>query len=432
MENAGNGIFLDFSIPKWASEFRSPARYKVLWGGRGGSKSHTVAKLLLLLGVEKKLRILCLREFQSSMRDSVHKLLCDQIELIGLKHLYEIQQNVILGTNGTEITFEGLRHNANKIRSQEGTDIAWVEEAQTVSKMSWDVLIPTIRKEESEIWITFNPELDTDETYKRFVVSPPKGTIVRKINWDQNPWFPEVLKDEMEHLKNQDYDAYLNVWEGHCKQSLEGAIYAKELRESQFAGRITRVPYSASKPVEVFFDLGWSDNTSIWFVQRIGFEIRVLKSYQNRHQALHHYLSYIQSQQYVVGTIWLPHDAKAKQLGTGLSIEEMARASGYNVRIVPSLSVEDGINALRTIFPSMYFDEENCADGLQALRRYRYKVNQLTGQISREPLHDDASHYADAARYIAVSLHEPKRPKLRLVTDVHTHMPAGETTAWMG
>lgn len=384
---------ISLPIPEWAAELRQPARYKVFFGGRGGAKSHSVAKLLLLLGTEKKIRILCLREFQSSMRDSVHKLLSDQIELMGIQHKYEIQQNIIIGTNGTEITFEGLRHNTNKIRSQEGTDIVWVEEAQTVSKLSWDILIPTIRKDDSEIWITFNPELDTDETYKRFVLNPPKGTIVRKINWNQNPWFPNVLKDEMEHLKNQDYDAYLNVWEGHCKQALEGAIYAKEIREATVAGRICRVPYSVSKPVDVFFDLGWSDNTSLWFVQRIGFEMRVIRSYQNRHQALHHYLHYIQSQQYIIGTLWLPHDARAKQLGTGLSIEEMARASGYQVKIVPSLSVEDGINAVRTVFPSMYFDEENCADGIQSLRRYRYKVDQLTGQTSREPMHDEASHY---------------------------------------
>ena len=364
------------------------------------------------------------------MRDSVHKLLCDQIELMGLRDFYEIQQNIIIGTNGTEITFEGLRHNTNKIRSQEGADIAWVEEAQTVSKLSWDILIPTIRKDESEIWISFNPELDTDETYKRFVVNPPKGAIVRKINWDQNPWFPSVLKDEMKHLKNVDYDAYLNVWEGHCKQALEGAIYARELREAQFAGRITKVPYSASKSAEVFLDLGWSDNTSLWFVQRVGFELRVIKSYQNRHQALHHYLQYIQKQQYVIGTIWLPHDARAKQIGTGMSVEEMTKAAGYNVKIVPMLSVDDGINALRTIFPTIYFDEEDCADGLQALRRYRYKVDSLTGQISREPLHDDASHYADALRYMSIALHEPKQRKIPKMMEAFRESMVN-ATGWM-
>ena len=409
-----------------------PSRYKVLYGGRGSGRSWGCARALLIQGREKPHRILCAREFQSSILESVHALLSQQIELLGFKNDYEVQQTSIMGKNGTEFIFAGLRHNVNKIKSMEGISRVWVEEAQTVSKLSWDTLIPTIRLDDSEIWMTFNPELDTDETYKRFVVSPPKNSVVVKMNWSDNPWFPPVLKQEKDDLKERDYDAYLNVWEGNCKQTLEGAIYAKELREAQFAGRITKVPYSASKPVEVFFDLGWSDNTSLWFVQRVGFELRVIKSYQNRHETLQHYLKYIQSQKYVIGTLWLPHDAKAKQLGTGMSIEEMAKASGYNVRITPMLSVEDGINALRTVFPTMYFDEENCADGLQALRHYRYKVDPLTGQFSREPLHDENSNYADSARYIAVSMHEPKARKIPKMMEAFRESMVSGATGWLG
>lgn len=407
-----------------------PSRYKVLYGGRGSGRSWGCARALLIQGLNSPHRILCAREFQSSILESVHALLSQQITMLGFQDYYEIQQTSITGKNGTEFIFAGLRHNVQKIKSMEGITRVWIEEAQTVSKFSWDTLIPTVRKDDSEIWMSFNPELDTDETYKRFVANPPANAIVVKMNWNDNPWFPEVLKQEKDDLKLRDPDAYLNVWEGHCKQALEGAIYARELRESTFAGRITKVPYSASKPVDVFFDLGWSDNTSMWFVQRVGFEIRVIRSYQNRHQALHHYLQYIQSQKYVIGTIWLPHDARAKQIGTGMSVEEMAKASGYNVKIVPMLGVEDGINALRTIFPTMYFDEGNCADGIQALRRYRYKVDNLTGQTSREPLHDDSSHYADAARYIAVGMHEPKAKKSRIIMDAAKYI-MGESTGWM-
>jgi phage terminase large subunit len=126
-----------------------------------------------------QLRVLCAREFQSSIRDSVHKLLCDQIKDLGLDSFYRIEQSAIFGMNGTEFSFEGIRHNVNKIKSYEGVDIAWVEEAQTTSKSSWETLIPTIRKEGSEIWVTFNPELDTDETYKRFVLKPPPGRSSR-------------------------------------------------------------------------------------------------------------------------------------------------------------------------------------------------------------------------------------------------------------
>jgi len=413
-----------------------PSRYKVLYGGRGSGRSWGCARALLILGIQDPQRILCAREFQSSIQESVHALLSQQIDLLGLQEYYEVQQSTIIGkagsdAYGTEFIFAGLRHNVNKIKSMEKVKRVWIEEAQTVSKLSWDTLIPTIRIDDSEIWMTFNPELDTDETYRRFVSSPPKNATVIKMNWNDNPWFPQVLEQERIDLKERDYDAYLNVWEGHCKQALEGAIYAKELREAQFAGRITKVPYSASKSVEVFFDLGWSDNTSLWFVQRVGFELRVIKSYQNRHETLLHYLQYIQSQKYVIGTLWLPHDARAKQLGTGMSIEEMAKASGYNVRIAPRLSVEDGINALRTVFPTMYFDEENCADGLQALRHYRYKVDSLTGQFSREPLHDENSNYADSARYIAVSMYEPKARKIPIMMEASRDSMTS-ATGWLG
>ena len=140
------------------------SRYRVLWGGRGSGKSWGAARALLIKGVQKPIRVLCAREFMSSMRDSVHKLLCDQIIELGLTDFYEITQSSIRAKNGTEFSFIGLKNNVANVKSYEGVDICWVEEAQTVSRLSWDVLIPTIRKEGSEIWITFNPLLETDDT----------------------------------------------------------------------------------------------------------------------------------------------------------------------------------------------------------------------------------------------------------------------------
>lgn len=386
-----------------------PSRYKILYGGRGSGKSWGIARALLILGAQKRLRILCAREFQNSITDSVHKLLSDQIEDMGLSGIYEIQKTTILGKNGTEFIFSGLRHNVDSLKSKEGIDIVWVEEAHMVSGYSWDKLIPTIRQENSEIWVSFNPELETDETYQRFVVNPPVAAIVQKVNWRDNPWFPDVLHQEKDDLRVKNPDAYLNVWEGHCRQTLDGAIYAREMRDAQESGRICRVPYDATKPVSVFADLGWADHTSLLFFQKIGLEYRCLRSEQDRQKPWPHYLTLIQSFGYVIEGIWLPHDARAKQLGTGKSIEELTRASGFPVRIVPNLSVEDGINALRTIFPQIYWDEKLCADGLQALRRYRYEVDPVTNQFSRKPLHDDASHYADAARYFAVGMREGQK-----------------------
>lgn len=409
-----------------------PKRYKVAWGGRGSAKSWSIARALLIIAAQKTKRILCAREFQNSITDSVHKLLSDQIAALGLDDQYEIQKTTIIcRATGSEFIFSGLRHNVDSLKSKEGIDIVWVEEAQMVSAFSWDKLIPTIRKEGSEIWISFNPELETDETYKRFVLNPPTESVVEKINWRDNPWFPEVLRQEKDDLKARDIDAYLNVWEGNCRQTLDGAIYANEMRKAQEDSRICRVPYDGAKPVSVFVDLGWADHTSLWFVQKIGMEYRALRSVQDRQKPWPHYLGLVQSFGYIIEGIWLPHDAQAKQLGTGLSIEEITRSSGMPVRIVPRLSVEDGINALRTIFPQVWWDEKLCEDGLSALRRYRYEVDKVTGQFSKTPLHDDASHFADAARYFAVGMRDGVKSK-RPPPLAKMSSAAGMSQGWMG
>lgn len=404
----------------------SPKRYKVLYGGRGGAKSWGIARALLIMGAERPLRILCAREVQQSIKDSVYQLLQDQIQSLHLTSFYESTRDEIRGINGTLFLFAGLKHNIASIRSKEGIDIVWVEEAQVVSNSSWDGLIPTIRKEQSEIWLSFNPELDTDPTYIRFVLKPPTNSWVEKVGWQDNPWFPDVLRQEKDDLEARDTDAFLNVWEGHCRQMLEGAIYARELRDAQAASRICTVPYDPLKPVDVFCDLGWSDNTSLWFIQRVGFEYRALKSYQNSQQPWSHYLQMIQAQGYVIGTLWLPHDARAKSLATGRTIQEISLAAGFRVQIVPNISIEDGINAARMVFPNTYIDAEKCADGIQALRRYRYDVDPDTKQFSRKPLHDDASHYADGWRYFAVAMKDGTVAKRTV-----PKLSGATATAWM-
>ncbi|SOD42381.1 PBSX family phage terminase large subunit [Nitrosovibrio sp. Nv4] len=385
-----------------------PARYKVLYGGRGGAKSWGVARALLIQAAASPLRILCAREFQNSIVESVHHLLQSQIASLGLDSFYEIQNATIKGANGSEFVFAGLRNNVTKIKSFEGVDRVWVEEAQTVSKTSWEVLIPTIRKNGSEIWLTFNPELDSDETYQRFVAKPPSDAVVVKINWDDNPWFPETLQKEKDELKARDPDAYQNIWEGNCRVTLDGAIYAKELRQAQEEGRIGRAPYDAAKQVQTFWDLGFADNTSIWFAQSIGAELRLIDYYSNNQMPLNHYIGVLQNKGYIYGTDYLPHDARAKTLSTGRSVEELMVSAGRKVQIVPNLSIFDGINAARTVFNRCYFDEQKCAEGLQSLRHYRFEVDKDTKQFSGRPLHDYHSHAADAFRYFAVAIEEDK------------------------
>jgi phage terminase large subunit len=372
-----------------------------------------VARALLVKGAKSPMRFLCAREFQTSIKDSVHKLLTDQIFALGLESFYEITQNSIRGKNGTEFAFVGLKNNIANIKSFEGVDLCWVEEAQTVSKLSWNVLIPTIRKDKSEIWITFNPELETDETFQRFVVSPPQNAVVQKINWSDNPWFPETLELERQALKNRDIEAYNTVWEGICRQTIDGAIFAKEMTMAEIEGRITKVPYDATKPVHAIFDLGWADNTACWLMQFIGQELHFIRYFEDNQKTITYYLQEMQKFGYLYDTLWLPHDAAAKSLGTGRSIEEIVRAAGFKVQMLDRVPIADSINAARTIFNKCYFDRENTTDGLNCLRHYQYDVDVETGAFSQKPLHNIYSHGADAFRYVGLMVNEPRKPKPR-------------------
>ena len=389
------------------------ARYRVLYGGRGGSKSWNIARALLLKGCEQKIRVLCAREYQTSIKDSVHKLLCDQIFALGIEAHYEITERSLRGTNGTEFIFVGVKNNTNNVKSIEGIDVCWVEEAQSVTANSWNVLVPTIRKADSEIWISFNPELPTDETWKRFVINPPENAVVQKINWSDNPYFPEVLDLERRALQGRDIEAYNNVWEGIPRQTVNGAIFAKEVTMAELEGRICNVPYDASKPVHAIFDLGWADQTAVWLLQFVGQETRLIRYFEDSQQTISHYMAKLQSFGYMYDTIWLPHDAKAKSLGTGKSIEEIVRATGMKVQILDRVPVADSINAARTIFSKCYFDRQNTEEGLQCLRHYRYDVDPDTKMFSPKPLHDEYSHGADAFRYIGLMINEPKKAPIQ-------------------
>jgi phage terminase large subunit len=395
-----------------------PKRHKVLYGGRGAGRSWGCARALLLIGAQRPIRVLCAREFQNSISDSVHALLRDQISNLGLDHIYDVQMARIITRPGalaegqTSFVFEGIRNNTSRIKSYEGIDYCWVEEANKVSRNSWEILLPTIRKENSEIWITFNPELETDYTYQRFVLNPSDDSFVCKMTWRDNPWVPEVLLKEKDDLEKRDYDAYLNVWEGYTRQVLEGAVFAKELQRTTADGRITHVPWNYETPVDTFWDLGRRDMTGIWFAQRVGFQYRILEYFEDSGKDIQYYLRRLQNREYTYGTHWLPHDAKSKQLGTQRTIEQVVRAVYSGVHVVKRIGQKaNAINAARLVFPNCWFDERKCQDGLNRLRHYRYRV--IDGQLSDEPLHDDSSNAADAFMTMAQSIRE-HRPKNKL------------------
>lgn len=349
-------------------------------------------------GVETPIRVLCAREFQSSLDESVQQLLRGQIEALGLGDFYDAQREVVRGLNGTQFGFEGLRRNVKNLKGWEGADYCWVEEADVITGDSLDILTPTIRKDGSEIWFSLNPTLEDDPVYKRFVLADYPDCIKCEVNWRDNPWFPVVLRKEMEHDKATDPDKYLHVWEGKCKRSLEGAVYADELRKADEESRITDVPYYDGKPVDTFWDLGYRDSTAIWMIQQVGLQTRCINYLEGSQKMLADYVRDLQKLPYVWGTDYLPHDAAAKELGSGVSLQEQISAMNRRVAIVPRVGqVSSGIEATRQIFGSLWFDRAKCAAGVNQLRRYRYVTNS-SNVTGREPIHDASSHAADALR----------------------------------
>src|SRR3990167_5358556 len=199
-------------MPQKAQEvIASKARNKILFGGRGGGKSYAFADALIGKALYNRLRILCTREMQNSIRDSVHKLLSDRITALGFDDYFVVQKDSIQSRIGSEFIFKGLRHNISEIKSTEGIDICWVEEAERVSENSWTVLIPTIRKENSEIWVSFNPEDENSATYTRFIKNPPPDCKSEHLTYRDNEFFPDVLRREMEYDKRIDPDKYEHV-----------------------------------------------------------------------------------------------------------------------------------------------------------------------------------------------------------------------------
>ena len=359
---------------------------------------------MLIKGAQKPIRILCTREIQKSIKNSVHKLLSDQIQSLGLGAFYTVTQTEIRGANGTEFLFNGLSdQTAESIKSFESVDIVWVEEAQTVSKRSWDILTPTIRKQDSEIWMSLNPELDTDETYVRFIASPPPDSWVCKMNYTENPWFNDTLEKERAHAEASMSKAdYENIWLGVCRPAVSGAIYADEIADSFEKGRVCRVPYESKFPVHVIFDLGWNDKMAIILAQRHLSEIRVLEYIEDSHKTLDWYSAKLREKGWNWGKVWLPHDGAHGDYKTGKSAQQIMQELGWQVNIIPVSPVEAGIRLTRQTLPRIYFDKDGTQRLLECLRRYRRNLPTTTNEPGA-PVHDEYSHGADCARYMCLS-----------------------------
>lgn len=428
-------------------------RYKILEGGRGSGKSENIAQALIMLGAEETQIILCTREVQQSIRDSVHSTLKQWISKLEFddgtpySDFYVAKETYIRGKNGTEFIFSGLS-NIDSLKSISQVRRCWVEEGQTVRKSSWEKLIPSIRWEDkdrgehffygangaieslpglvSEIIVSYNPELPTDETYMRFHVNPPKTACVIQMNWRDNPWFPNVLRVEMEDLKEKNHEDYMHVYEGEPRTTVSGAIYGKEMKAATESARICNVPYNQALPVHTIWDLGFGDKTAIWFCQPYDGWYNFIDYHEGEGLIIADYLIELQNRRYLYDTDYLPFDALDtiihKRLagnvtlsvpaspGKQKSIEQIMRDAKRNVRLVAKVPIRDRINAARTIFPQCRFDAEKCADGIQALRHFQWgPVDEKLGTITgREPLHNWASHAAEAFTRAGQALQMPK------------------------
>jgi len=382
--------------PAFRELFR-PARYKVYYGGRGGAKSWAVARALLLKGVEKRIRVLCAREYQTSIADSVHKLLKEQIEDMGISHCYEVQKTRIVGTNGTEFIFKGLHHKVQEIKSTEGVDLCWVEEAESVSAESWDVLIPTIRKEDSEIWVTFNPREKEDPTYRRFIDFPPPNAVVKKVSWRDNPWFPDTLREEKDFKLREDPEGYGHVWEGEVRTISDAVVLKGKYRIESF---------ETPSGVRFYMGADWGFSRDPTTLIRCFVAGRSL---------------YVDHEAYAVGCDIdktpdlfdkVPESRKWPVYADPARPETISYMSRSGFKIYGakkwSGSVEDGITFLRS-FETIVI-HERCKHTAEEARLYRFKVDEAGKPLP--VLVDGNNHCIDAIRYALGNLIKGRSGKI--------------------
>lgn len=433
----GPTVNIKIELPQRFHFLLEPHPYKVGHGGRDGLKSWSFADAILALGGAKQLRIVCGRQVMKSLADSVHKLLSDRIEALALDSFYRIIENKIRGANGTEITYAGLSdQTADSIKSFEGVNIFWVEEAQNVTESVWKILLPTIRAENSEVWISFNPDLADDPTYQRWVVNPPPGTVVRKTTYEYTKACG-FFTDKMEALRAHDEktlptEEYRNIWLGEPRTTVAGAIYAREIIQCIEEGRIRPIPYDPRLPVHTIWDLGWNDAMSIIMVQKpVPSALNVINYLEDTFLTYAQYVADLNALRYTWGDDWLPHDGKNKDPKAGMSAKQVLEGLGRRVKIIggkddhaQALGVEEGIRAARMMFPRVYIDNSvrKRATGylgaqrlVDCLKRYRRSVPVKTGEPST-PVHDAYSHAADAWRGLATIVDRIKNDGERKVT----------------
>lgn len=395
-----------------------PARYKGVYGGRGSGKSHFFGELLVeTCQADRGTLAVCIREAQRTLAQSSKRLIEGKIASLGLGHGFKFFSDKIETPGDGLIIFRGLQdHTADSIKSLEGFRIAWIDEAQSLSARSLALLRPTIRAKDSELWASWNPRRKSDAIDDFLRGRRPEGALVVKANWRDNPWFPEVLEEERLLDQKLYPERYDHIWEGEYARAFEGAYFAALLSEARAQGRIGKVSADPLLPLRAFIDIGGAgaaaDAFTIWIVQWVGNEIRVLDYYESVGQVLAFHVNWLRSRGYEKAVLYLPHDGVAANAITGKRYEDHLREAGFTVE-PPVKNQGPGaammrIEALRRLAPQLWFNLETTEPGRESLGFYHERKDE-TRNIGLGPEHDWSSHAADALGLMAICYEQPGR-----------------------
>jgi phage terminase large subunit len=393
------------------------ARYKGAHGGRGSGKSHLFAESVIAKHVGMRgSRTVCIREVQKSLKESAKLLIEDKIKALGVGSLFDIQSDKIVAPGDGLITFVGMQdHNAESIKSLEGFDRCWVEEAQTLSERSLALLRPTIRKPNSELWFSWNPRRKVDAVDKFLRGQKIDGAIVVEANWRDNPWFPDVLdKERRDDLKLYP-ERYDHIWEGDYAKAFEGAYFARGLADAKAQGRIARIAADPILPLRAFWDLGGSgasaDAMAIWIVQFVAREIRVIDYIEGVGQVLAYYVDALRQRKYRP-VCYLPHDGVNENNITGKRYRDHLGDAGFEVAVIQNQgrgAAMMRVEAVRRILPMCWFDADKTEPGRNALGYYHERKDE-NRSVGLGPEHDWSSHAADAFGLMAICYEGPDGP----------------------
>jgi phage terminase large subunit len=411
--------------PKLVPVFAGEAMWRGAYGGRGSAKTRSFAKMAAVWGLKFARAkqdgvIVCGREFMNSLADSsLAEVKAAIASEPWLAAAYDVgDQYVRTKDKRIDFAFTGLRHNLESIKSKSRIRLLWVDEAEPVSEPAWSISIPTVREDGAEIWATWNPKWKKSATHKRLRESPPADSKIVQINWRDNPWFPATLnKTRLEDLEKRP-DQYDHIWEGGFATIVEGAYYARHLADAKAQGRITRVAFDPLMRTKIYCDLGGtgakSDAFAMWPAQFIGREIRTRDYYEAVGQPLSTHIHWLHSKGYKPGQvdIVLPHDGGTNDRVIDVSFESAFRSAGYDVTVIPNQgkgAARLRVEAMRRVFPMIWFDEASTEAGRDALGWYHEKKSNDDREVGLGPEHDWSSNGADAGGLMAICYENPER-----------------------